>query len=159
MYLGRVIGTVVATRRVTGLEGARFLVVQPLDHHQKPSGPVEVAVDRASGAEELLADLPGNTLSGDGAGVLAQGFEANVVEKEYKAILRVSPQGRPVLRSEPQPVRFTRVLYDVRDPVRVTFESGASNVCFVPEAIVYGLEVEADVTISVMEIEPRLSTR
>ena len=39
MYLGRVIGTVVATRRVSGLEGARFLVVQPVDHTAEALGP------------------------------------------------------------------------------------------------------------------------
>jgi ethanolamine utilization protein EutN len=31
MHLGRVIGRVVATRRVTGLAGERLLVVQPFD--------------------------------------------------------------------------------------------------------------------------------
>lgn len=60
MYLGRVIGTVVASQRVTGLEGARFLVVQPLDHHQKPSGPPEVAVDRASASPGTLVFLEGS---------------------------------------------------------------------------------------------------
>jgi len=60
MYLGRVIGTVVATRRVKGLEGARFLVVQPLDHRQKPVGPVEVAVDRASASPGTLVFLEGS---------------------------------------------------------------------------------------------------
>ena len=60
MYLGRVIGTVVATRRVGGLEGARFLVVQPVDHHQKPSGPVEVAVDLVSASPGTLVMLEGS---------------------------------------------------------------------------------------------------
>ncbi len=60
MYLGKVIGTVVATKRVTGLEGARFLLVQPLDHHQKPAGPVEVAVDRASASPGTLVFLEGS---------------------------------------------------------------------------------------------------
>jgi ethanolamine utilization protein EutN len=31
MYLGRVIGRVVATRRITGLAGERLLIVQPYD--------------------------------------------------------------------------------------------------------------------------------
>lgn len=60
MYLGRVIGTVVCTRRVKGLEGARFLVVQPLDHRQKPVGPAEVAVDRASASPGTLVFLEGS---------------------------------------------------------------------------------------------------
>ena len=34
MHLGRVVGTVVATEKVEGLEGVKFLIVQPLDKHQ-----------------------------------------------------------------------------------------------------------------------------
>jgi len=112
-----------------------------------------IEVDRKSKVEQPLLSLAGSKLEGEGAGLLGKGFEAKPVEKEYKAVLKVTPQGRAELRSEPQPIRFTRLLYEVRDPVRITFQSGASQVCFVPEAIVYGLEMEADVTISVLEIE------
>jgi ethanolamine utilization protein EutN len=45
MYLGKVIGTCVCTRIYPDLDGLRLLVVQPLDHHRKPRGNVEVAVD------------------------------------------------------------------------------------------------------------------
>lgn len=45
MNLARVIGTVVATIQYEGLEGKRFLVIQPLDHHQEPVGRPVVAVD------------------------------------------------------------------------------------------------------------------
>ncbi len=45
MYLGRVIGTVVATRRYQDLDGYRFLVVQPLRHDLTPRGTAVVAVD------------------------------------------------------------------------------------------------------------------
>ena len=45
MYLGRVIGTVVATRRYQDLDGLRLLVVQPLSHDLTPRGNVVVAVD------------------------------------------------------------------------------------------------------------------
>lgn len=45
MYLGIVVGTVVATRRYRDLEGLRFLVVQPISHDGTPQGNVEVAVD------------------------------------------------------------------------------------------------------------------
>ena len=38
----------VATRRVAGLEGQRFLLVQPLDENREPSGSKEVAVDTVS---------------------------------------------------------------------------------------------------------------
>lgn len=56
MYLGQVIGTVVATQKYEGLEGRKLLVVQPLDHHRKPSGPYEVAVDATAqaGPDELV---------------------------------------------------------------------------------------------------------
>ena len=45
MQLGKVIGTVVATKKVEGLEGIRFLMVQPLDRNQKPQGDAVVAAD------------------------------------------------------------------------------------------------------------------
>ena len=45
MQLGRVTGTVVATIKAEGLEGVRFLIVQPLDKHQEPVGEPIVAAD------------------------------------------------------------------------------------------------------------------
>lgn len=60
MYLGLVIGTVVATKKAKGLEGARLLVVQPLDHDRKPSGPPEVAVDTISASPRTLVYLVGS---------------------------------------------------------------------------------------------------
>ena len=35
----------VATQKVKGLEGVKFLVVQPLDKHQKPAGDPQIAAD------------------------------------------------------------------------------------------------------------------
>lgn len=43
--MGRVIGTVVATRKDENLEGIRLLVIQPLDERREPSGEPHVAVD------------------------------------------------------------------------------------------------------------------
>ena len=60
MYLGRVIGTVVASRKYEGLEGKRLLVIQPLDHHQVPNGPPEVAVDTTQAGPEELVLLVGS---------------------------------------------------------------------------------------------------
>ena len=60
MYLGRVIGTVVATRKYKGLEAQRLLVVQPLDHKLVPSGPPEVAVDTVSASPKTLVYLVGS---------------------------------------------------------------------------------------------------
>ena len=56
MQLGRVIGTVVATTKVPGLEGVRFLVIQPLDKRCEPAGGTLVAADAVSmaGRGELV---------------------------------------------------------------------------------------------------------
>ncbi len=45
MKLGRIVGTVVATTQVAGLDGVRFLVVQPLDKNREPRGNTIVAAD------------------------------------------------------------------------------------------------------------------
>ena len=45
MKLARVIGTVVASTKVDGLEGVRFLIVQPLDRDQREVGEPVVAAD------------------------------------------------------------------------------------------------------------------
>ncbi len=45
MQFARVIGTLVATRKVAGLEGVKFLVVQPLDKHLQPVGEPSIAAD------------------------------------------------------------------------------------------------------------------
>lgn len=56
MQLGRVIGAVVATEKVDGLEGVRMLVIQPLDKYQRPVGSAMVAADAVSmaGPDELI---------------------------------------------------------------------------------------------------------
>lgn len=45
MKLAKVIGTVVATTKVDGLEGVRFLLVQPLDRDRREVGEPVVAAD------------------------------------------------------------------------------------------------------------------
>ena len=45
MYLGRVIGTVVATVKYEGLEGYRLMIVEPIDDQGEVNGPVHVALD------------------------------------------------------------------------------------------------------------------
>jgi len=56
MQLGRVTGTVVATVKADGLDGVRFLIVQPLDERQEPSGAPIVAADAVNmaGRGELV---------------------------------------------------------------------------------------------------------
>lgn len=50
MDLGRVIGTVVATRKVVGLEGIRLLVVQPIQPDGKDHGRPVIAADAVQSA-------------------------------------------------------------------------------------------------------------
>jgi ethanolamine utilization protein EutN len=50
MQLARVMGTVVATRKYAGLEGIKFLIVQPLSKTQAPMGDPVVAADATAQA-------------------------------------------------------------------------------------------------------------
>ena len=45
MKLGRVLGTVVCTRREESLEGVKLMLLQPLDEEQSESGSIIVACD------------------------------------------------------------------------------------------------------------------
>ncbi len=45
MYLAKVIGTVVASRKANNLDGVKLLIVQPVDEHGNPDGKEHVAVD------------------------------------------------------------------------------------------------------------------
>ena len=60
MYLGRVIGTVVARRKVEGLVGSKFLLVQPVDDQLDNNGAIEVAVDTVQAGEGDLVHLVGS---------------------------------------------------------------------------------------------------
>ena len=55
MFLGRIIGKVVATRKDPSLTGLRLLVVQPLDHERKETGDPLVAAD-------VVSSGPGETV-------------------------------------------------------------------------------------------------
>ena len=48
MQIGRVIGTIVATRKDSSLHGIRLLLVEPLDHREEATGPPIVAIDVVS---------------------------------------------------------------------------------------------------------------
>lgn len=52
MQLARVLGRVVATEKADGLEGVRFLLIQPLDKNQRPTGGTVVAADAVHMAGE-----------------------------------------------------------------------------------------------------------
>ena len=60
MYLGRVIGTCVATQKYEGLEGLKLLVVQPLDHALAPTTAPEVACDTVQAGPGDLVYLVGS---------------------------------------------------------------------------------------------------
>ena len=45
MQFAKVIGTLVATQQYEGLEGVKFLVVQPLNKQQQPEGEPYIAAD------------------------------------------------------------------------------------------------------------------
>ncbi len=56
MRLAEVIGTLVATVKYEGLDGVRFLVVQPLDRDRRPDGEMAIAADAldTAGPGELV---------------------------------------------------------------------------------------------------------
>jgi microcompartment protein CcmK/EutM len=56
VQLARVIGTVVATVKADGMDGVKFLIIQPLDRHQEPNGDPVVAADAVhmAGPGELV---------------------------------------------------------------------------------------------------------
>lgn len=68
MDIGKVIGTVVATRKDPSLDGTRLLIVQPLDEKQNPIKTPIVAVDtlKDAGEGEIVYYVTG----GDAVGVL-----------------------------------------------------------------------------------------
>jgi ethanolamine utilization protein EutN len=56
MYLGRVIGTVVASKKYAGLDGVPLLFVEPLDDKLRRTGEPHVAADatRVAGPRDLV---------------------------------------------------------------------------------------------------------
>ncbi len=64
MFLAKVIGTVVATRKDPGLVGTKLLVIQPLRPDRKPHGKAIVAVDAVgAGASEEVFYVRGREAS------------------------------------------------------------------------------------------------
>jgi ethanolamine utilization protein EutN len=80
MQLGRVIGTVVATEKADGLEGVRFLIVQPLDRRKEPSGRPVVAAD----AVEMAG--PGELVYFVGAREAAQALRETFVPVDHAIV-------------------------------------------------------------------------
>ena len=80
MQLGRVIGTVVATEKADGLEGVRFLIVQPLDRRKEPLGRPVVAAD----AVEMAG--PGELVYFVGAREAAQALRETFVPVDHAIV-------------------------------------------------------------------------
>jgi ethanolamine utilization protein EutN len=54
MLFGRVKGTAVCTMKYEGTEGLKLLIVQPLNKHLQPVGPLQVAADVVDAGPEDL---------------------------------------------------------------------------------------------------------
>lgn len=64
MYLAKVVGTVVATQKVEGLDSVKLLVVEPVDDDGEPIGPRAVATDAVqAGPGELVYVCTGREAS------------------------------------------------------------------------------------------------
>ena len=62
MLIGKVVGSVVATRKDEKLEHRKLLVVQVHDHHNKPKDQYVVAVDAVgAGMEEIVLYATGSS--------------------------------------------------------------------------------------------------
>ena len=62
MLLGRVIGTVWATRKDEGIEGMKLLIVQEVDLKEKPVGSFVIAVDTVqAGVGDLVLVTKGSS--------------------------------------------------------------------------------------------------
>ncbi len=111
-------------------------------------------VDRENGGVRRLGSLPGDQLQGDGKAILPQGFEPDPSKKEYRAELVLDLQTGPVLRSRPRAVVFSELVYDVSDPITVTFDvPSAGPACFRPEPIRYHLTRDSFVEIFIQRFE------
>lgn len=60
MYLGRVIGTVVASRKSAGLTGIRLMAVEPINHDGTSRGGMIVAADAVNSGPGDIVHLVGS---------------------------------------------------------------------------------------------------
>jgi ethanolamine utilization protein EutN len=60
MYLGKVVGTVVASRKAAALKGIRFMVVQPINHDGTDRGNIIVAADSVNSGPGDIVHLVGS---------------------------------------------------------------------------------------------------
>ncbi|MHC4090847.1 MAG: EutN/CcmL family microcompartment protein, partial [Planctomycetota bacterium] len=89
MQLGRVIGTVVPCVRCEGLEGVRFLIVQPLDRTGEPKGTPLVAADATKMAG------PGELVTYEGGREAALALDPWFVPVDHSIVCIVDQVSRP----------------------------------------------------------------
>ena len=80
MQVGRVVGTVVSTQKHPKFEGAKLLLVQPLNADDTPRGPAILAVDGVGAGvhEKVLIVLEGRA-AGEALGRKAAPVDAAIV--------------------------------------------------------------------------------
>jgi len=80
MQIGRVIGTVVATQKHRTFEGAKLLLVQPLNIDETPRGSTVLAVDSVGAGvhEKVLIVLEGRA-AGEALGRKAAPVDAAII--------------------------------------------------------------------------------
>lgn len=80
MQIGRVIGTVVSTQKHREFEGAKLLLVQPLNPDETPRGTALLAIDSvgAGVSEKVLVVLEGRA-AGEALGKKAAPVDAAIV--------------------------------------------------------------------------------
>jgi len=80
MQIGRVVGTVVSTQKHRKFEGAKLMLVQPLNHDDTPRGNALLAVDGVGAGvnEKVLVVLEGRA-AGEALGRKAAPVDAAIV--------------------------------------------------------------------------------
>jgi ethanolamine utilization protein EutN len=80
VQIARVVGTVVATQKNRKLEGAKLLLVQPLDLDEAPRGTTLLAIDSVGAGigEKVLVVIEGKA-AGDALGRKAAAVDAAIV--------------------------------------------------------------------------------
>jgi len=97
MKFGRVIGTLVASQKYEGLEGIKFLVVQPLDQRREPSGDPVIAADATAQAGH--GHLVFMVASREGAQAMPETFVP--VDLAITGLVDIVDENREARRDEP----------------------------------------------------------
>lgn len=74
MFLGKVMGNLVATVKITEHQGEKLMLVQKIDNEGVPQGPVYVTLDKAGAG---VGDYVLFTAEGGAAAMIAKGSKTN----------------------------------------------------------------------------------